>query len=141
MEKLTRLPDWDRRLAATLTDHIRTPSEWGKMDCILRAADAVMAVTGTDLAEDYRGKYSNEIGAAKLLKKLKCENVEQLIQKYFEPVGRLKAQRGDLVTVEDDGVIAVGYVTEYGVAVSSPTGTSFRPQTSPTIRSAYKVGR
>lgn len=141
MEKLTRIKDWDRRLAAVTTRHIKTPSQWGESDCILKVADAVEAVTGNDLARTMRGKYHTELGAAKLLKKRKCDNVEQLLDKYFEPVGRLMAQRGDVVAVDQGDAIAAGYVTEYGVAVASPSGLAFIPQTSPSIRKAYKVGR
>lgn len=141
MDIPNRLPDWDRRMAVVATRHMREPQEWGKSDCITRVADIVEALTGFDPAADIRGKYTTPEGAAKLMRRRKCDNVEQLLEKYFEPVGRLKAQRGDLVTVEDDGVIAAAYVTEYGVAVSTARGTFFRPQTSDSIRKAFKVGR
>jgi hypothetical protein len=136
-----RRPDWDKRFALVVAEHIRTPQAWGSSDCITRVSDVVLALTGFDPAEKIRGKYSTGVGAAKLLNRRNCDNVEQLLDKYFEPVGKLKAQRGDLVTVEDDGVIAAAYVTEYGVAVSTERGTFFRPQTSDSIRKAYKVGR
>ncbi len=138
---LTRLPDWDRRLAKVTARHLQEPSEWGAADCLLKACDAIEAVTGVDLAKKIRGKYTTELGAAKLLRRKGCDNVEQLLEQYFEPVGRLMAQRGDVVTVEDNGIIAAAFITEYGVAIATPKGTSFRPQTSPTIRKAFRVGR
>ncbi|MBX3580842.1 MAG: hypothetical protein KF810_02960 [Rhizobiaceae bacterium] len=141
MTSLTRLPDWQLRLAAVTTRCLETPSEWGSSDCILKAADAVEAVTGVDLAAEFRGAYSTETGAAKILRQRGCENVEQLLDQMFEPVGRLMAQRGDLVSIEEDGAIAAGFVTEYGVCVATPRGSAFRPQTSLAIRKAYRVGR
>ena len=141
MKKLTRLPDWDRRLAAVTARHMQTRPVWGQSDCLLRVADAVEAVTGEDLAAEIRGKYSSEIGAAKQLRKKKCDDVWQLLSKYFQPVGRLMAQRGDIVIIEQDGEIAAGFVTEYGVAITTPHGTMFRDQTDPSIRAALKVGR
>lgn len=141
MKKLTRLPDWDRRLAEVTARHLTTPAVWGESDCLLRVADAIEAVTGEDLAKAIRGKYSTELGAAKLLKRKKCDDVGQLLARHFEPCGRLMARRGDIMIVEQDGVIAAGFVTEYGVAVTSPRGTVFRPQTDATMKAALKVGR
>lgn len=141
MQALKRVSDWDRRLAKVTETHLKTPSVWGESDCLLKVADAIEAVTGLDLAVTVRGKYKTELGAAKLLLKRKYENVEAVFDDYFEPVGRLMAQRGDVVTIEEDGAIAAGYVTNYGVAVATPGGIAFRPQTSPNIRKAYKVGR
>lgn len=141
MKHLTRVKDWDRRLAAVTSKHITTPGVWGESDCLLKVADAVEAVTGEDLAASIRGAYSTEAGAAKFMRRRKCENVEQVLEQFFEPTGRLTAQRGDVVSIEQDGEIAAGFVTEYGVAVPTPSGTVFRAQTSPTIRKAFKVGR
>jgi len=136
-----RLPDWDKRMVLVTARHMREPQAWGTSDCITRAADVVEALTGFDPVAEFRGKYHTEEGAAVIMRRRKCENVEQLLEKYFEPVGRLSAQRGDLVTVEEDGVIAAAYVTEYGIAISTARGTVFRPQTSHGIRKAFKVGR
>jgi len=41
---------------------------WGTNDCALFAANAILAITGTDIASDFRGKYSDEAGAFALIK-------------------------------------------------------------------------
>lgn len=138
---MERVHEWDRRLAEVTSRHLQTPSSWGESDCLLKVADAIEAVTGIDLAGSIRGKYKTEAGAAKLLRKRGHTNVESLLEELFDPVGRLLAQRGDVVTIEQDGQIAAGYVTEYGVIVATPTGSAFRPQTDQSIRKAFKVGR
>lgn len=135
---LTRLPDWDRRLARVTEKHLTLPGAWGESDCLLTVADAVEAVTGQDPAARIRGKYSSEIGAAKLMRRRGCADAEMVLAKLFLPVGRLLAQRGDVGTVERGGVIAAGYVTEYGFAVKTDRGLEFLPQTE--IRSAFKIG-
>jgi hypothetical protein len=135
---LTRLPDWDRRLARVTEKHMALPGVWGESDCLLTVADAIEAVTGKDLAVRIRGKYSSEIGAAKLMRRRGCANVEEVLAKRFPPVGRLLAKRGDVGTVERQGVLAAGYITEYGMAVKTERGLEFVPQTD--IRSAYQVG-
>lgn len=135
---MSRLNDWDRRLARVTEKHMRMPGVWGESDCLLTVADAVEAVTGKDHAAKVRGKYSTPLGAAKLMKRRKCDTVEDVLAKLFQPVGRLMAQRGDVGTVElDNGEIAAGYVTEYGVAVKGERGLRFVPQTA--LRTAFRV--
>lgn len=62
-----RLHDWQLRLEACIAERWARPFEWGVHDCTLFAADCVLAVTGVDHAADFRGKYTTEIGARKLL--------------------------------------------------------------------------
>lgn len=135
---MPRLPDWDRRLARVTEKHLRMPGVWGESDCLLTVADAIEAVTGKDHAAKVRGKYSTPAGAAKLMKRRKCDTVEDVLAKLFPETGRLLARRGDVGTVElDDGSIAAGYVTEYGVAVKGERGLRFVPQTM--LRKAFRV--
>lgn len=138
MLNLTRLPDWERRLALVVEHHIEVPGTWGVADCLLTVADAVEAVTGVDPAAKIRGVYSSELGAAKLMRRRKCADVEAVLAKLFPPVGRLMALRGDVGVVERDGVLAAGFITERGLAVKIETGLAFYPQTE--IKRAFKVG-
>lgn len=43
------------------------PFAWGVNDCCLFAADAVIALTGDDVAADVRGTYSDALGAGRLI--------------------------------------------------------------------------
>lgn len=138
MSKLTRLPDWERRLAAVVEHHLDTPGEWGISDCLLTVMDAVEAVTGVDPAAKVRGKYSTELGAVRTLRRRKLADVEAALASLFPPVGRLMAQRGDVGIVERDGEVAAGFITERGLAVKIETGLTFYPQTE--IKTAFKVG-
>ncbi len=138
MLKLTRLPDWERRLARVVERHLDTPAEWGVSDCLLTVADVVEAVTGTDPAANERGTYSTEAGAAKVMRRRKCADVEAVLAKLFPPVGRLSASRGDVGVIDRDGELVAGFVTERGFAVKDEAGLVFFPQTA--IRSAFKVG-
>lgn len=134
-----RSEDWDRRLARVTEKHMRLSGEWGVSDCLMTAMDAVEAVTGEDPAAKVRGTYSTEQGAAKLLRRRKAENVEQMLAKLFPQLpSAFSAHRGDLAVVERNGVLSAGYVCEYGVAVKTETGLAFVDITE--IRSAYQVG-
>lgn len=136
--KLVRLPDWDRRLMVVTVHHLSIPAEWGVSDCLLTVADAIEAVTGVDLAAKIRGKYDSEAGAARLLRRRRLETVEDALAKLLPETGRLLAQRGDVGTIERDGTVAAGFLTDRGFAVKDARGLAFYPQTA--IRHAFKVG-
>lgn len=138
MLDLTRLPEWDRALARVTERHLDTPWEWGVSDCLMTAFDAVEAVTGVRPEPKLVGKYRTEAGAARILKRRGFDDVEQGLASLFAETGILMARRGDLGTIERSGQIAAGYVTEHGVAVKSPAGLEFHPQTL--LRAAFKVG-
>jgi hypothetical protein len=65
---MTRLHDWQLRYAAFARERAAMPFAWGANDCCLFAADAVLALTGTDPAAQLRGTYSTALGAMRVLK-------------------------------------------------------------------------
>ena len=67
---MTRLPDWPARLSALVAQAHRLPFAWGVHDCCLWAADAVVAVTGVDPAQDLRGRYFDAIDAYRALRQI-----------------------------------------------------------------------
>jgi len=62
-----RKETWPTDLADFIESRKDTPFQWGIHDCTLFAADAALAMTGTDLAASYRGTYDSEIGAARII--------------------------------------------------------------------------
>jgi hypothetical protein len=104
-----RVRHWaTRALDAFLTSRAKTPFAWGAHDCALFAADGIEAMTGTDIAADFRGEYSDEAGALAAIKTIAGgETVADAaawcaakhgIPEWPRP---LFAQRGDLVVYED----------------------------------------
>jgi hypothetical protein len=65
-----RCEDWPERLDRLLTAGAVRPFEWGKWDCCLFVADALLAIIGRDLAEGLREKYSSLREARWLLRAL-----------------------------------------------------------------------
>jgi hypothetical protein len=93
------------------------PFAWGSNDCCLFPADAIRAMTGVDLAEDFRGKYSDEASAFALIKEVTggetvADAAAWCAQKHELPEWHLPlfAQRGDLVVVRDSGRLIAGIV-------------------------------
>ena len=60
---MRRLKNWPSRFAALVEVTRGRPFEWGTHDCCLWAANAVLAITGEDLAADLRGSYTTARGA------------------------------------------------------------------------------
>lgn len=135
-----RLWDWDFRLAETITAHVEIKPDWGVSDCLMACGDVMESVTGTNPLSKFRNKYTTEHGAAKLMKRHKCDDVDEVFEKYLglTPVNRLQAHRGDVGVVLVDGQPTAGFYTNLGFAVKSPSGLSYFPITD--VVTAYKVG-
>lgn len=67
---LERFDDWLARLEAQLALQQQKSFEWGAFDCALHACDCVLAITGVDLAADFRGKYSSQEEALAIMRQL-----------------------------------------------------------------------
>ena len=82
------------------------PFEWGRHDCVLWPADAVLALTGIDHAAPYRGRYSSPLGAARLLRReLGLEFPEHLFDRVLgERLPRALARLGDVVAADLDAL-------------------------------------
>ncbi len=123
---MDRYQDWPVRLNKFIADHHNQGFEYGKHDCCLYVCDAVLAMTGVDMAEDFRGydessfqellDKNHGIGgiAIQIAKKLNLSKI---------PVSF--AQRGDVVYLKDvEGQLVLGIVAMNGkdVYVASNIG-------------------
>lgn len=103
---MTRYADWPSRLYAALAAKQNIPFAWGSNDCLMFCADVVLAMTGFDHAENYRGNYSTEAEAQAIINTLTgASDVVGVIDTLFKRVPVLQARRGDLVaaTVSERG--------------------------------------
>jgi hypothetical protein len=122
MTILTRVPDWETKLAQYVHANLRTPFAWGEFDCCLFACNCVQAVTGTDLAADFRGRYATLADAYRLIKDYAGGGVAELADKkaleYQLPEVPLNfASPGDVVLVNQITGDALGIVDTGGVDV------------------------
>lgn len=90
-----RLPDWQTRLAELIAQRMRHPLAWGRHDCVMFAADAVLAVTGVDLAASLRGTYATAAQADQVLQQ-HGGLVELCVQRLGSVVRAVQAQPGDV---------------------------------------------
>jgi hypothetical protein len=94
-----RLTGWELRLADEVSAARDKAFEWGAHDCATWAFDVRKSLTGEDAAAAWRGKYKTEAGAARVLRKMKCQTVEDLARSILgDPLPTvLFAQRGDIL--------------------------------------------
>lgn len=116
--KLHRKKDWRIRLSRYLSDIRSEPFEYGKHDCALFAAGAIKAITGKDIAKEWRGKYSSLEESRKTLREIGVRNhinlAKRLLHKTDEPVA------GDIAIVNTEEGQALGVVQ--GQYIYIPTG-------------------
>lgn len=100
---VNRHQDWPTRLFSFIEERRDAPFEWGRQDCCLFVCDGIHAMTGVDPAKpDFRGRYKDGLGAARLLKKHGgVEAVAGMVcaRLGFAPVPVASAQRGDVVLI------------------------------------------
>jgi hypothetical protein len=144
---ITRQDKWEVALNDFVNGRANEPFEWGKNDCALFVCDAIQAMTGSDLAADFRGKYTTELGAARRIKTvtggMTVEDVAVFVTKANdmpELPSPLFAQRGDVVCFDGEFGVALGIVYMNGkdAVFVSPEGLKRIPVKQ--CRRAWKVG-
>ncbi|HUF81285.1 MAG TPA: hypothetical protein VMN03_09140 [Burkholderiales bacterium] len=123
-----RRQDWPLRLNAWLDSVREKAFAWGTHDCVLGAADAVLAMTGQDPAQAYRARYQTRTGAARVL--AEHGGLEALVTGALGaplPGPRL-AGRGDVVLMESgtQGPMLAVVIGASAVA-PGPEGATFLP--------------
>ena len=131
---ITRLADWRPRLVAYLEEVRARPFGYGSHDCALFAAGAVMAMTGTDLASDYRGRY----GSLKEGLKLAGTSHLRILRQHFEEVPTAFAGVGDLAMIGEIGFPALGIFEGEHILVLREDGLGLMPRAAAT--QAWRVG-
>jgi hypothetical protein len=86
-------------------------------DCATFVCDAILAMTGTDIAAEFRGKYTTQVGALKVIKQVTGgSTVEDVADHVTDQYGiavldnHLFAQRGDVVLFDGAEGPALGIV-------------------------------
>lgn len=126
-----RKENWPVLLEEVIKEKAEEPFKYGKHDCCLAACDCILAMTGTDVAEEFRG-YRSEKGAfARLKSHGGVLGMAQYISRKFNmpSVQILKAQRGDCAVVRTkEDVYALGIIDTSGMFIlsaGSPRGWKY----------------
>ena len=96
-----RLYDWQLRFSEFVKSRAAEPFAWGRNDCCLFAADAVIAMTGSDHAAGLRG-YVTAMEAHRLIEER--GGLKELVGSSLgAPIPPSFASVGDVVLVENEG--------------------------------------
>ena len=97
-----RLPDWQARLGALLTERQSMPFAWATNDCVTFAADCVLACTGVDPGAGLRVYPPDASGGARAL--ATYGGVPGVGDALFgAPIAPLTAFVGDVGLIESAG--------------------------------------
>ncbi len=106
---------------------------YGSHDCALFAADAVQAMTGTDLAAQFRGRYDSLKAGLKLVR----GGPLALVRQHFEAIPPAFAGVGDLALIGEVGVPALGLFEGQHILVLREEGLGLMPRAAATC--AFRV--
>jgi len=135
-----------KELDVFLRENANAKFVWGTLDCSLFAANAIQAMTGVDIADDFRGKYADEASAFALIKTVTggttvsdaaahCASKHGLTEWKYP----LQAQRGDLVVVQNGTNLIAGVVDLSGKYVASIGETGILRVSIRNIKRAWQV--
>lgn len=101
MVKLSRLPDWKKRLVSYLSEVRNGEIQFGSNGCVHFCSGAIKSVTGLDIAPDLvNGKSSTEKSPKKIIASHK-NSVERAVsyhvQEFLVEIPVSQANQGDLI--------------------------------------------
>lgn len=101
---MKRLSGWEKKFLEWLREARTQKFEWGKFDCCLAVCDCVLGMTGIDLAEGFRGKYSTRKDAYRAIRSF-ATSLKELCEKRGAEFALIEiapqlASRGDIVLVK-----------------------------------------
>jgi hypothetical protein len=106
-----RLPGWRGRLSAYVARARGKAFAYGEHDCALFAAGAVAAVTGRDLAAEFRGQYRCAMGGLRAVQRAGYIDHVDMATALFPRVPASQLETGDLAVVRADRSEALGVVS------------------------------
>jgi hypothetical protein len=131
---MKRFESWQIDMGNAIEKADATPFAWGTNDCCLFVCDVILAMTGTDLGEGFRGKYDTKEGADALVAFATDgggleEFVEQICRANDMPEVEVNfAWRGDIALHDTSDGPCLGIIDGEGAAyLTEKHGLLFLP--------------
>lgn len=126
---MRRTDGWFPRLVAVIDGHARLPHAWGESDCLCRVADGYLAMTGSDPAAPYRGRYTSYAEGAALLAADGFAEPVDYVRSLCPEIHPSEAGDGDIgAMLGDDGTLAFGLICRRLLYVATPAGNGRFPR-------------
>lgn len=133
---MQRLEDWPTRLAEFIEARRERAFCWADSDCCLFVCDAIEAMTGADPGARWRGLYSTEKGARRVLRDNGgVAGIATLV--LGQPAPSALAGRGDVVLIDTPHGEALALCLGGSVAAQGLDRIEFHPMS--TAKAAWKV--
>lgn len=134
--RLMRKEGWERLLAEFVEQRLNDTFQYGVRDCCLFVCDGIEAMTGTDPGSRWRGLYTSEKGARRVLRD--NGGVAGLAGLVLgAPVVAALAGRGDVVLIDTPDGEALALCIGAQIAAQGREGIEFHALAS--AKSAWKV--
>lgn len=143
---IIRKPGWEIALSAFLADRRTCPFAWGTNDCCLFACDAALAITGMDLAADFRGHYTDRASAGAVIRAFCGGGVQELALKIARQFGIQQwpavglARRGDIVLFAQRRRWTLGVVSLNGYELLAPAAAGLARLPLSQSERAWRIG-
>lgn len=124
---MTRKENWPDALLATVDAAQSKPFAWGTHDCCTFTADCVRAMTGVDLMENFRGRYTSARGAVRAGAEAGYTALADIWCAALTEIAPLTARRGDVILFEAVEGLAVGVVIGHQAVAAGPEGVTLIP--------------
>jgi hypothetical protein len=121
---------WEVKLSDYLEVARHAPFEWGRNDCCIFAAKAILAITGEDLLRYFPHKYTSEVGAMEAISKAGYRGIAHMLDCFLGPsMSPWSARRGDIVIADvQPGRLGAGVcVGDVAAFLKAPQGLRFLP--------------
>lgn len=140
--KLERKSDWEEKLNDYVSTRLDADFEWGKVDCAMFVAGAVKAMTGTDPARGFHGKYKDEKGARRAIKKIgNADTLPAMVDDMAPRRAKAMARRGDVIFTRDGNLAICWGTVALAVGEDPATGTKGLIRVPPAEwRRAWQIG-
>ena len=144
---MKRYEDWELLLHNFVEARVGEPFTWGANDCALFVCDGVAAMTGSDMAAEFRGQYTDEATAQAAMQRIAGGATIEDVAVYVthkEGLAELPnvrfAQRGDIVLFDSAIGPALGLVYLDGVHAVFVGEAGLRKMAVLDCRRAWRVG-
>lgn len=135
---MKRLKDWRARLSDEIERHRRMPYDEAQNNCGLFAADCIKAMTGVDLAESLRARFSTLDEALALLRDMGHPDLCAFAAAHLQEVHPVFARAGDVMAFRSEPTgWALGIVSGERVTVQRPDGLGTLPRSA--AEKAFRV--
>jgi hypothetical protein len=96
---MKRLDGWRPAFIAAIDAHRPHAFGWGSHDCAILTADCILAVTGMDPAENFRGRYDSAESAKAALAEAGFDTAVDVVAQHFAEIHPSQAIVGDIAVI------------------------------------------